>query len=239
RRLARVAVQRVDRQARRLVHAGLDPRLRRAPDPVLRREQRDQLQLRHRPQQVNGRPPLPVHARMVGDEAHALAPYDRGRVLHEDLDAGPHDAGVGTPGRITGAIVGGHTGHGDARGDEDHAREAAHHGADSVGRWDGCRDRGVTTYAPDARMQTRMHPPQPRSLPMRAFPAIAAALACACSLLLAACAGAPRPADRIDRTTTLIPAAPASVGMSADLNARLDSIVTTALAEGAAPGAVL
>ncbi len=74
---------------------------------------------------------------------------------------------------------------------------------------------------------------------MRAFAATIAPLATACALLLAACAGAPRPADRLDQTTTLTPAEPASVGMSADLGARLDSIVTAALAEGAAPGAVL
>jgi len=80
---------------------------------------------------------------------------------------------------------------------------------------------------------------------MRAFAATTAPVAArtlvlaACAALLPACAGAPRPADRLDRTTTLTPADPASVGMSADLNARLDSIVTAALAEGAAPGAVL
>lgn len=45
--------------------------------------------------------------------------------------------------------------------------------------------------------------------------------------------------SRIGPVNTLVSAAPAAVGMSNDLNATLDSLVSSALAEGAAPGATL
>ena len=45
--------------------------------------------------------------------------------------------------------------------------------------------------------------------------------------------------SRIGPVNTLASAAPVTVGMSSDLNATLDSIVATALAQGAAPGATL
>ncbi|HEY8469007.1 MAG TPA: serine hydrolase [Longimicrobiales bacterium] len=67
----------------------------------------------------------------------------------------------------------------------------------------------------------------------------ALAVALTASFLLGACGAGPRTSDRVDPLPTLAPADPTSVGMSADLGARLDSIVTTALAEGAAPGAAL
>lgn len=70
----------------------------------------------------------------------------------------------------------------------------------------------------------------------------AAVVASVC--LCAACAATPRaPAPRTDGrltpATTLVVADPASVGMRADLGARLDSIVRAGLAAGAAPGAAL
>ena len=45
--------------------------------------------------------------------------------------------------------------------------------------------------------------------------------------------------SRIERVNTLVTAAPATAGMSSDLNAVLDSIVGRGLADGAAPGGVL
>ncbi|MGH7605248.1 MAG: serine hydrolase domain-containing protein [Gemmatimonadaceae bacterium] len=58
---------------------------------------------------------------------------------------------------------------------------------------------------------------------------------------LSACAPAPtlRPEIRLVPTTFLVRARPRSVGMSADLNARLDSIVAAGIADGAAPGVAL
>lgn len=76
-------------------------------------------------------------------------------------------------------------------------------------------------------------------------PAAAVVAACLC----AACAPAPgspapgSPAPRTDgrlpATSTLVVADPTTVGMSADLGARLDSIVEAGIADGAAPGAAL
>ncbi|MEO8910001.1 MAG: serine hydrolase [Gemmatimonadaceae bacterium] len=57
--------------------------------------------------------------------------------------------------------------------------------------------------------------------------------------LLAACATTPSPSLRPATLTTLTPASPASVGMSPDLSARLDSIVNAGIANGAAPGVAL
>ena len=59
--------------------------------------------------------------------------------------------------------------------------------------------------------------------------------------LLAGCAStsANRPAVRLPQATNLTPADPASVGMAADLGARLDSIVSVGIAQGAAPGVAL
>jgi CubicO group peptidase (beta-lactamase class C family) len=54
-----------------------------------------------------------------------------------------------------------------------------------------------------------------------------------------ATASANHPVVRIVPMTTLTPANPASVGMAADLGARLDSIVAVGIAEGAAPGVAL
>jgi CubicO group peptidase (beta-lactamase class C family) len=71
-------------------------------------------------------------------------------------------------------------------------------------------------------------------MPMRAL-----AVAVTASFLLGACGAGPRTSDGLDPLPTLAPADPTSVGMRADLGARLDSIVTAALAEGAAPGAAL
>jgi CubicO group peptidase (beta-lactamase class C family) len=48
-----------------------------------------------------------------------------------------------------------------------------------------------------------------------------------------------RPVTRLTPTATLVSAVPTSVGMARDLNARLDSIVTAGMAEGAAPGVAL
>lgn len=45
-----------------------------------------------------------------------------------------------------------------------------------------------------------------------------------------------RPAVRLSEAMNLAPADPASVGMAADLGARLDSIVSVGMAQGAAPG---
>src|SRR3982751_1811232 len=59
------------------------------------------------------------------------------------------------------------------------------------------------------------------------------------STSLVGCAMANRPAVRIVPMTTLTPAKSASVGMAPDLSARLDSIVTVGMAEGAAPGVAL
>jgi len=66
-----------------------------------------------------------------------------------------------------------------------------------------------------------------------AFIILAAAAACATVATTAATS------SRIAPVNTLVSAAPAAVGMSGDLNARLDSIVLSAIAEGAAPGATL
>jgi CubicO group peptidase (beta-lactamase class C family) len=57
--------------------------------------------------------------------------------------------------------------------------------------------------------------------------------------LLVGCAFANNPVTRIVPLTTLTPASPATVGMAADLSARLDSIVAVGIAEGAAPGVAL
>jgi CubicO group peptidase (beta-lactamase class C family) len=59
--------------------------------------------------------------------------------------------------------------------------------------------------------------------------------------MVSACATAPvnRPDLRLAQTMTLISAGPSSVGMSSDLNARLDSIVAVGIAEAAAPGVAL
>src|SRR3954465_13609562 len=48
-----------------------------------------------------------------------------------------------------------------------------------------------------------------------------------------------RVATRLTPPATLVTADPATVGMSRDLPARLDSIVSVAMAEGAAPGVAL
>jgi CubicO group peptidase (beta-lactamase class C family) len=65
-------------------------------------------------------------------------------------------------------------------------------------------------------------------------------LAVLCAVL-GACSSisANRPAMRLAPVTNLTPADPASVGMARDLAARLDSIVSAAIAEGAAPGVAL
>jgi CubicO group peptidase (beta-lactamase class C family) len=61
-----------------------------------------------------------------------------------------------------------------------------------------------------------------------------------CAFLVGcATASANHPVFRIFPMTTLTPANPASVGMAADLDARLDSIVAVGIAEGAAPGVAL
>jgi CubicO group peptidase (beta-lactamase class C family) len=59
--------------------------------------------------------------------------------------------------------------------------------------------------------------------------------------LLSGCATASvkPPVNRIVPVATLTPADPASVGMSHDLGARLDSIVSVAMSEGAAPGVAI
>src|SRR5687768_12489105 len=48
-----------------------------------------------------------------------------------------------------------------------------------------------------------------------------------------------RSSSRIPSTPTLVTASPTSVGMDRSLTARLDSVMTAALADGLAPGAVL
>ena len=60
-------------------------------------------------------------------------------------------------------------------------------------------------------------------------------------IVLAACASSPvnRPSGRIVPMTTLAAADPGSVGMARDLTARLDSIVSVGIAQGAAPGVAL
>jgi CubicO group peptidase (beta-lactamase class C family) len=68
--------------------------------------------------------------------------------------------------------------------------------------------------------------------------AVRHAVQAAAVAVTAACAAAPEPAARPDGSV-LVPAAAAAAGMRADIGARLDSIVEAALAEGAAPGAVL
>jgi CubicO group peptidase (beta-lactamase class C family) len=61
-----------------------------------------------------------------------------------------------------------------------------------------------------------------------------------CAVLSAcATASANHPALRLAPSTTLLSADPSSVGMSRDLNARLDSIVSAGIAQGAAPGVAL
>jgi CubicO group peptidase (beta-lactamase class C family) len=61
-----------------------------------------------------------------------------------------------------------------------------------------------------------------------------------CAVLSAcATASANHPILRLAEAPTLIPANPSSVGMSRDLNARLDSIVNVGIAQGAAPGVAL
>ncbi|HZE09059.1 MAG TPA: serine hydrolase [Gemmatimonadaceae bacterium] len=60
------------------------------------------------------------------------------------------------------------------------------------------------------------------------------------SVLLSACAPPPvRQQIRLVPTSFLVRSRPQSVGMSADLNARLDSIVAAGIANGAAPGVAL
>ena len=60
-------------------------------------------------------------------------------------------------------------------------------------------------------------------------------------VLLAGCAtaSANHPSVRLSPVSNLIPADPASVGMARDLGARLDSIVSVGIAQGAAPGVAL
>src|SRR6185312_520934 len=61
----------------------------------------------------------------------------------------------------------------------------------------------------------------------------------AVALLLAGCASAPRPITRLSPLSTLARTDPAAAGFAPDLNKRLDSIVSVAMAEGAAPGVAL
>lgn len=69
---------------------------------------------------------------------------------------------------------------------------------------------------------------------------IVSALVAICALLTGcATASARRPVSRIIPVSTLMPADPASVGMAPDLGARLDSIVSVAMAQGAAPGVAI
>jgi len=68
---------------------------------------------------------------------------------------------------------------------------------------------------------------------MRAVPPVALAV------FLAGCATAPRPITRLSPLPTLLRADPAAVGFAPDLNTRLDSIVSVAMSEGAAPGVAL
>jgi CubicO group peptidase (beta-lactamase class C family) len=66
---------------------------------------------------------------------------------------------------------------------------------------------------------------------------IVSGLIAICALLTGcAAASANRPMVRITSVSALTPADPVSVGMAHDLGARLDSIVSVAMAEGAAPG---
>lgn len=61
----------------------------------------------------------------------------------------------------------------------------------------------------------------------------------ALSALFSGCATNPRPMLRLTPVNALIRAEPAAVGMTRDLNARLDSIVQVAMSQGAAPGVAL
>ncbi|MFL5635625.1 MAG: serine hydrolase domain-containing protein [Gemmatimonadaceae bacterium] len=57
--------------------------------------------------------------------------------------------------------------------------------------------------------------------------------------LLAGCATSPRPIIRLSPLPALVRTDPAAAGFAPDLNARLDSIVSVAMSEGAAPGVAL
>src|SRR5256714_15485422 len=61
----------------------------------------------------------------------------------------------------------------------------------------------------------------------------------ALGVLIAGCASNPRPMLRLTPVNTLVRAEPSAVGMARDLDARLDSIVNVAIAQGAAPGVAL
>ena len=78
-----------------------------------------------------------------------------------------------------------------------------------------------------------------RIAPRLLFPILLAG--CSRSVLTAATpgSGAPGAPARLATVDSLVPAPPAAVGMSADLPARLDSIVRVAIAEGSSPGAVV
>src|SRR3954471_12560194 len=56
---------------------------------------------------------------------------------------------------------------------------------------------------------------------------------------LTACATNPRPVVRLAAVSSLVRAAPNNVGISPDLDMRLDSIVGVAMSQGAAPGVAL
>src|SRR5881398_2987875 len=58
-------------------------------------------------------------------------------------------------------------------------------------------------------------------------------------VLLAGCAMSPAPITRLLPLATLVRTDPAAAGMASDLNKRLDSIVSVAMSEGAAPGVAL
>src|SRR6476646_7405954 len=60
----------------------------------------------------------------------------------------------------------------------------------------------------------------------------------ALALLLAGCATVPRPIH-LSPLPALVRADPAAAGFAPELNARLDSIVSVAMAQGAAPGVAL
>jgi CubicO group peptidase (beta-lactamase class C family) len=61
----------------------------------------------------------------------------------------------------------------------------------------------------------------------------------ALGVLLAGCATSPRPITRLSPLATLVRTDPAAAGFAPNLNARLDSIVSVAMSEGAAPGVAL
>jgi hypothetical protein len=92
---ARLAIERVDRQARLLVHRVRDVLLvELAADAVLGREERHQLKAPGLLEHIDGRPPLQVTPGVVGHQAHAQA-LQRGKArLLPHVDAVEH-AGVG------------------------------------------------------------------------------------------------------------------------------------------------